>query len=181
MKLIAIDPGTHQSAAVIWDGKQAELPQIVDNTELLNWLRNKAPHLPIACEMVACYGMAVGREVFETCVLIGRMHEIWFSKGLSFHTVYRRDVKLHLCGSMKAKDQNIRQALIDRFGVVGTKKNKGPLFGISSHLWSALAVAVTYRDAMTPRPEISYPAQNQGQSQQPPTEALRDPSPLKAP
>jgi hypothetical protein len=57
--------------------------------------------------------------------------------------VFRRDVKLHLCGSARAKDPNIRQALLDRFGPVGTKKAPGPLYGVKSHIWSALAVAVT--------------------------------------
>jgi len=44
---------------------------------------------------------------------------------------------------MKAKDANIRQALIDKLGPVGTKKSPGPLWGVKSHIWSALAVAVT--------------------------------------
>jgi hypothetical protein len=42
---------------------------------------------------------------------------------------------------MRAKDANIRQALIDKLGAVGTKKAPGPLYGISGHLWAALAVA----------------------------------------
>jgi len=57
--------------------------------------------------------------------------------------VYRKEVKIYLCGSMKAKDPNIRQALIDRLGDPGTKKNPGPTYGVKSHAWSALAVAVT--------------------------------------
>ena len=43
---------------------------------------------------------------------------------------------------MRAKDGNVRQALIDLIGEQGTKKNKGPTYGISSHSWAALAVAV---------------------------------------
>jgi hypothetical protein len=64
--------------------------------------------------------------------------------------VYRRDVKLHICGSQRAKDANIRQALIDCYGgkveAIGKKKAPGPLYGISSHAWSALAVAQTWWD-----------------------------------
>jgi hypothetical protein len=83
--------------------------------------------------------MAVGREVFETCVWIGR-----FVERLGIVTlVYRKDVKLTICGSPRAKDANVRAALIDRLGQVGTKNNPGPLYGMKSHLWSALAVAVT--------------------------------------
>ncbi len=59
----------------------------------------------------------------------------------------RRAVKLALCGDSRAKDANIRQALIDRFGgsaAVGRKAAPGPLYGISRDVWSALAIAVTY-------------------------------------
>jgi hypothetical protein len=155
--IIAIDPGTTQSALLVWDGRSVSFPRIVDNHIMLQWLRSTAPHMPLAIEMVACYGMAVGREVFETCLMVGRVQEVWESKMLDCTLVYRKDVKMHLCGSMKAKDPNIRQALIDRFGNVGTKKNPGPLYGVSSHLWSALAIAVTALEAK-PLPAPPPPA-----------------------
>jgi len=52
---------------------------------------------------------------------------------------------------MRAKDANIRQALIDRYGpgkdkAIGQKKTPGPLYGFKSHEWAALAVAVTWMD-----------------------------------
>jgi hypothetical protein len=99
----------------------------------------------LGIEMIACYGMPVGAEVFETCIWIGRFIERWGSH--AFY-IYRKDVKLHLCGQARAKDANVRQALIDRYGssqkkAIGTKKAPGPLYGISSHVWSALGVAIT--------------------------------------
>ena len=36
--------------------------------------------------------------------------------------VYRRDVKLHLCGQARAKDANVRQALID--GTVRVRRGR---------------------------------------------------------
>lgn len=74
-------------------------------------------------EMVASYGMAVGATVFETCVAIGQFKEIAMKQNIPVEFIYRKDEKMNLCHSMKAKDSNIRQALIDRFGEVGTKKN----------------------------------------------------------
>jgi hypothetical protein len=62
----------------------------------------------------------------------------------------RRDVKMHICGQMKAKDSNIRAALIDRFGgkerAIGRKASPGPLFGITADRWAALALAITWLD-----------------------------------
>ena len=73
--------------------------------------------------MVASYGMAVGQTVFETCVWIGRFIQQVDYIGKKYNYIYRKDEKMNICHSMKAKDSNIRQALIDRFGEVGTKKN----------------------------------------------------------
>jgi hypothetical protein len=98
--------------------------------------------------MIACYGMPVGAEVFETCVWIGRFLQRWEGP---YSLVYRREVKLHLCDSARAKDANVRQALIDRFGpgkqkAIGLKASPGPLFQIKADLWAALGVAVTFAD-----------------------------------
>ena len=72
--------------------------------------------------MVASYGMPVGKEVFETCVWIGRFKELAIMNNKEVEYIYRKDEKMNICYSMRAKDSNIRQALIDRFGEVGTKK-----------------------------------------------------------
>jgi hypothetical protein len=101
--------------------------------------------------MIASYGMPVGAEVFETCVWIGRFAERWQHAYGYEHVpprmVYRREVKLHLCGSSKAKDPNVRQALIDKWGgkdkAIGKKASPGPLYGLTGDCWAALAVAVT--------------------------------------
>jgi len=87
----------------------------------------------------------VGREVFETCVWIGR----FIQQHQGDHVkVYRKDVKMYLCQTPRAKDGNVRQALIDMFGpgkekAIGLKKTPGPLYKFKSHLWAALGVAVT--------------------------------------
>jgi hypothetical protein len=93
----------------------------------------------VAIEWIESYGMAVGQEVFRTVFQIGRMQQQLGPVRL----IPRRDVKLTLCGSARAKDTNIRQALIDAIGEVGTKKNPGPLYGVSGHYWAALGVAYT--------------------------------------
>ncbi len=148
--ILAIDPGTTESAYILWDGRRSYASGFVSNAVLLDLVRQAhrveesalSPQIEgVAVEMVACYGMPVGKEVFETCLLIGRILEICDHTGPPARLIYRKDVKMHLCHSMKAKDGNIRQALIDKHGAPGTKKSPGPTHGISGHLWAALAVA----------------------------------------
>jgi hypothetical protein len=144
MSILAIDPGTDKSAFVIWDGSRVHECGILDNLDLLRKIAfGEFRAYSAAIEMIASYGMPVGREVFETCVWIGRFVERLGHVKL----IYRKDVKLAICGSPRAKDANIRAALIDRLGQVGTKNNPGPLYGMKSHLWAALAVAVTAQEA----------------------------------
>lgn len=144
MNLFAIDPGNVRSAYLWYDvqKQQPVLFGILKNEELKEFMQDLAID-QVAIEMIASYGMPVGQEVFETCVWIGRFIE---SVDVPHTFVYRKDVKMHLCGSMRAKDGNIRQALLDRFGPPGTKKAKGTTYGISKDVWSALAVAVTHAD-----------------------------------
>lgn len=141
--ILAIDPGTTESGWVIFDGERVIDCGVNLNESLIDLLRIVPPFYTVAIEKIASYGMAVGAEVFDTCIWIGRFSQLVIDAQVPLKYVYRKDVKLHLCGSPRAKDANIRQALIDKFGSVGTKKNPGPLFGVKSHIWSALAVAVT--------------------------------------
>lgn len=76
----------------------------------------------LVIEMIASYGMPVGKEVFDTCVWIGKFIQTAEDRKIQTKYIYRKDEKMNICNSMKAKDSNIRQALIDRFGIVGTKK-----------------------------------------------------------
>lgn len=149
MKILAIDPGNIESAYVIMgeDYKPLEFGK-VDNNKLLEYM--KIPiYEKVVVEMVASYGMAVGATVFETCVWIGRYLQ---AADVPTERIYRKDVKMNLCGQTRAKDSNIRQALIDRFAQhdlkngKGTKKNKDWFYGFKADIWAAYAVGVTYLD-----------------------------------
>lgn len=150
MVILAIDPGNIESAFVVLNKglKPIEFGK-VDNYRLLEELHmdrfQKIEYVEhFVIEAVASYGMAVGKEVFDTCIWIGRFWERANFENKQY--IYRKDEKMNLCHSMKANDSNIRQALIDRFGVVGTKANKGWFYGVSKDVWAAIAVGVTYSD-----------------------------------
>lgn len=149
--ILAIDPGNIESAYCVIEEetyKPIEFGKI-NNEDLIikiDFLIEKYDVFAVVIEMIASYGMAVGASVFDTCVWIGRFYERCITKVGTIEYIYRKDEKMNLCNSMKAKDSNIRQALIDRFGEVGTKKNPGWFYGFKKDIWAAYAVGVTYLD-----------------------------------
>lgn len=150
MTVFSLDPGNTESGYALIQMPNFKLLEFgkVPNEQLLQMLPTLTSQADaIAIEMVASYGMAVGRDVFETCVWIGR----FIQAAQKEHTlVYRKDEKLCLCGNLKAKDSNIRQALIDRYALFdyktgkGVKKNPDTFYGVSKDAWQAIAVGVTY-------------------------------------
>lgn len=151
MIILAIDPGSVKSAWLLYN-TESKLPikfGIDGNELLLRTIQNANTPKFLAIEMIASYGMPVGKTVFETCVWIGRFIQAWGGK--NFEKIYRIDVKMQLCKNTRAKDGNIRQAIIDRYPAtgggatpqIGTKAQKGPLYGIKADIWSALGVAIT--------------------------------------
>lgn len=150
--IFAIDPGNAESAYVLLDSGTLKPVSVgkVDNKTLLDKVRKLPYDAELVIEMVASYGMAVGKEVFDTVFWIGRFWEA--GNGLRRELIYRREEKLDLCGSGKAKDANVRRALIDRFapgvrnGGKGTKKEPGWFYGFAADMWQAYAVGVTWAD-----------------------------------
>lgn len=152
MLILAIDPGTTESGWCMTRGSDIVASGVFQNPQMLGYVREASAADLLAIEMIASYGMPVGKEVFETCVWIGRFVQAWKAPETA-RLVYRKDVKLHLCGTPRAKDPNVRQALIDLYPgtgggkvpQIGTKGQPGPLYGVTSHAWPALGVAVTVR------------------------------------
>ena len=150
MDIFAIDPGTTESGWIYISDGVIKTFGIDENHAVIEHLKKLPADYNVVIEMIQHFGMPAGASLFETCVWIGRYEQAWMGRG-SCHKLFRKEVKMHLCGSMKAKDGNIRAALIDRYGpgkerAIGLKKSPGPLYGVSSDVWAALAVAVTYWD-----------------------------------
>jgi hypothetical protein len=156
--LLAIDPGNRESGWVVIDvasrrpvefGKTENLALL----ERIEWGLGEGGGAVI--EMVASYGMAVGADVFETCVWIGRFTEALRHYRFDRKTpelIKRQPVKVHHCHSAKAKDANLRQALVDRFALgqpnygKGTKADPGWFYGFRADIWQAYALAVYAAD-----------------------------------
>lgn len=155
----AIDPGNTDSAGVLveTDTYAPHYPEKIPNDDMRAVLESvinaySDAGLTVVIERIASYGMAVGREVFETCEWVGRFAETAERMGVKVEYVYRRDEKLTICGSPKANDSNIRRALIDRFAKhdfkngKGTKAKPDTFYGFKADCWSAFACAVVVAD-----------------------------------
>lgn len=161
--VIGCDPGPEKSALVVFNGESVVNTEEGANANIESWLENlSAPEdrLVLVIEKVESFGMAVGAEVFETVFHSGRFAKAF--EPCRVERMPRRVVKQHICHTARATDANIRQALIDRFGpgsdrAIGTKKNPGPLYTLKGHLWSALAVAITWWDREANGPEEVRP------------------------
>ena len=173
MLIFAIDPGTTESAYVVWGHesywtKNGPLTDIEsfdkqrnENILRLCYIHGKDRIIGgFAIEMVASYGQRAGRSIFETCYWIGRFVEAWCRGSAEIHAgqhkpwtfVYRRaDVFKYLCPEGRPNDAAVRVAIGNRYGgdirkAKGTKNNKGPLYGMKGDIFSALAVAITAKE-----------------------------------
>lgn len=169
--LLAIDPGDEYSAFVFMDiEKYKPLYFAKEKNEeaiahMVNYIMSNGTSIvsvkSVACEMIASYGMGVGSHVFWTCVEIGKFTTILEQAGCKVDYIYRKDEKMNICKSMKAKDSNIRIALIDRFAQFdkksgkGTKKNPDWFYGFSADCWQAYAVGVTWIDIQKGKYEVN--------------------------
>lgn len=150
MRVFAIDPGTSQSGWVLFEGRTVVQSGIADNDDLRVWVRAGQRADLLAIEVFEPRGMPIGNDSVRTMLWTGRFIEAFDAFPRAVREVQRREVKSFLCGTMKATDANIRQALIDLVGPPGTKKQPGPTYGVTSHAWAALGVAVT---ALSLQPE----------------------------
>ena len=125
VNILAIDPGTYKSGwAIVGDGNAVTQFGKSDNKEVLDGLRH------------GLYGWHTANMVVVEMMT----------------SITRREVKNHICrGHRKKNDSQVRSCLIERYGpdvndAIGTKKDPGPLYGVTGDVWAALAVGVAYRD-----------------------------------
>lgn len=155
--IFAIDPGTFESAYVL-----IEYPSLrpvkfdkIPNDDMIKEIESISSRYMLrisAVEKVASYGMSVGQETFDTAEWVGQFKRTLIVNGEDPVMIYRRQERLNICGSMRANDTTVKQALIDRFayGVPnrgkGTKAQPGFFYGFRADVWQAFAIAVTAFD-----------------------------------
>lgn len=160
MNILAIDPGNVESAFTVYAAAIRKVVRFakVSNQKLLDNLHYLCTTYSIDAiyiEGVQSYGMPVGKDVFETAYMVGRIYEriqlLELEAPVVGHIIHRSDVKMFWCKkTAHVKDSNIIVAVVDffdpqrtygRFGK-GTKKEPGPLFDMSKDCWSSTAIAI---------------------------------------
>lgn len=157
--ILGIDPGCAESGYVIvgrsggvdsfGKEKNEDLLEIIDHPPC-GFISSAV------IEMVGNYGsgMPAGKTVFETAVWIGIYMEALREHNVPVTLIKRKTVVNHLCGTTRAKDGNVRQALVDKHDPAhagmnhgkGTKDDPGLFYGFAKDAWQAYALVDTFLD-----------------------------------
>ena len=153
MIVLGLDPGPTNSGLALYDSDAREVIEAcksittADAMDLITRVAGKFGIDLVAIERVQSYGIA-GASLLRTAEVGGMLHRCASNLGLDVVWLYRREVLRGLDVTGKGnRDSLVRQRLIeihggDRASAVGTKARPGPLYGVASHAWQALAVAV---------------------------------------
>ena len=173
--LLAIDPGTSQSAYVGMKNDYSVVSHAkVANNKLLELItlggydvmviECMEPRLAKSKSNSNAPNQVIGRETYETCYWIGRFMEAAIRRGMDIHRVYRSEEKSRIIPTKKNKlppipppvprshDSKIRKGLIMRFAQFDKKNGKGKancrdvFYGFKADEWAAFAVGVVYLD-----------------------------------
>jgi hypothetical protein len=146
--ILGIDPGPTESAFCFCHGYEITESDKVATDELIRLINMAPTKLTVVIENIQCYGMAVGRETFDTCINIGRFIQECRRMGHKDFLYPRPEYMRSILGAKAPKgkaDSMLWQALKLRFG--GDKKGE-PLYLLkgASDKRSAYAVAVYHLD-----------------------------------
>jgi hypothetical protein len=160
--IFGIDVGPLKSAYIFLSLDCKNYIKIIDKNYLNNDIMKHAivskhikyNNIEFIIETIVSYGMPMGQTTINTSIFAGRFFQMVEDINCMVNFISRPEIKLNLTHSRRSKQKNVKQALKNRFGEFGTKKNPNRLYELKNnlvkggldHVWSALAVAVTYID-----------------------------------
>ena len=149
MKVLAIDPGSTESAFVFYDGERIYDFDKQNNYAILQNIKTTGADI-VLIENLSNYGMPVGRDVFETLIWIGRFVQKCEERELKNQLILRASIKAWHCGTTAAKDSNVKQSLVNKYAKHDLKHGKGKkdnpdfFYGFKADVWQAFAIAAYY-------------------------------------
>ena len=151
MKVLGLDPGSTESGWVLLDGPPPRRPEafnVSPNTEILARISAGEFDRLVMESVPAVYGRSALPALCDTIRWEGRFLEraaASVEKQILPYLVSRQQVKAWLLGNASGRDADVRAELVHRYGdgnAIGKRATRGPLYGVSSHIWPALAVAL---------------------------------------
>lgn len=159
--ILAIDPGPRVCGVVLYDPGErhvllahgaADVEEVIAGLDAWRYGPvladgTAAEVATLAIERVQSQGQS-GADLLLTAEVVGRLYQRALDAGWrDVRLVPRRVVTRHLDVSGGGKDAQVRQRLIEMHGgstaaAIGTKRAPGPLYGVTSHAWQALGLAV---------------------------------------
>lgn len=156
--ILGIDPGPVTCGVVLYDdarrrvascSSSAPVEEVLDHWIPLAWTSGAA----VAIERVQSCGIS-GATLLQTSEVVGRLWQGALDYDAEdVRLLYRREILAALDVTGRGnRDALVRARLIEMHGgtkkaAQGTKKARGPLYGVSGHAWSALGVAVAAQGA----------------------------------
>ena len=155
-RFIAIDPGPLEAGVVVISPhpfqvvfSQADMPHaLLEGTVARS-------RLPVVVEDIRnSYGNSIDNTTVRTIKNIGRLEFLLDRLGLEYAMMPRIDVKMTLLGRAAAKDAEVSARVreivstitgVEESALKGRKKDPGPCYGMKSHSWQALALALAAR------------------------------------
>ena len=163
MILLGLDPGPEHSGLVLYDITNTPFVVAAQSriawADVRTWVREHRPYR-VVCERTQAGPPST--QVVRTTEVIGRCMELCDQLDQPAAFIPRRDVLQALgCATKGNKDALVRQALIELHGgdkarALGDRRKPGPLYGVTSHAWAALAIAVTYNIQNGGRYHVSH-------------------------
>jgi hypothetical protein len=160
--ILAIDPGPIKSGYIFLSLFENNSFEILDKNHIENDIMKKIilnkyikyTNIDTVIETIVTYGNKMSQDTIKTAIWAGRFFQIVKDINRKSIFISRPEVKMNLCKDSRAKKPNMKQAIKDRFGNFGTKKNPGKLYelklglekGMLEHIWASFQLAVTYID-----------------------------------
>lgn len=168
-RIVAIDPGSYTHGLVVvrttgpnpGDNTVDYVNKAAQWTDVAREVCNLETDLRLGRALVACERVAPGQSSWtltQTTEFVGRIMQLHHSltgghpRALPLYAMTRREVLslLRIKAKGSERDKMVRHTMIelhggDRRTAIGNNNHPGPLHGVSSHAWAALAVAVAAR------------------------------------
>lgn len=148
MKLLAVDPGKTIGFVLFVGGEPRLMGELSDyrklsqDTDLVYMLD------AVCIETIVPYSQQLQQDVINTCMQIGGIADRFRQQQIPVYMVTRPEVKRHLFGKQSGTDAEVRRAVLERLGEVGTKKTPGPCYGMKGHMFAAAAVGILAIDQL---------------------------------